>query len=269
MKYRLIIGESVENNIQNLKNKTMKHKTVIITGASSGIGKAIAKLFLDKGSNVVMNSSNMENLKTTYEEFGSPENAILVVGDISKKQVGEEIVRKAIEKFRTIDVLVNNAGVFQPKPFLDVENEDLNRFIDVNLKGTFFTSQAAIKQMLVQGGGAIINIGTVLVDHAIAGFPATAAVSSKGAIHALTRQLAAEFGKDNIKVNTIAPGTIRSPLQGKIGLADADSLAGLHLLNRIGEPKEIAEATYYLATADFVTGETINVAGGHTAGHAI
>ena len=232
----------------------MKNKTVIVTGASTGIGKAIAKLFIEKGNNVVMNSANEENLKVTYEEFGSPENAILVVGDISKKQVGEEIVTKAIEKFRTIDVLVNNAGVFQPKPFLEVEDEDLNRFIDVNLKGTFFTSQAAVRQMLTQGGGSIINIGTVLVDHAIAGFPATAPVSIKGAIHAFTRQLAAEFGKDNIKVNTIAPGTIRTPLQGKIGVEDADSLAGLHLLNRIGEPEEIAEAAYYLAAADFVTG---------------
>jgi NAD(P)-dependent dehydrogenase (short-subunit alcohol dehydrogenase family) len=247
----------------------MKGKTVVVTGASTGIGKAIAKLFIEKGSNVVMNSSNEENLKAAFVELGSPKNATTVAGDIAKKQVGEKIVKTAIEKFQTIDVLVNNAGVFQPKAFLEVEDEDLNRFIDVNLKGTFFTSQAAVKQMLTQGGGSIINIGTVLVDHAISGFPATAAVSSKGAIHAFTRQLAAEFGKDNIKVNTIAPGIIRSPLQGKIGVEDADSLAGLHLLNRIGEPEEIAEATYYLAEADFVTGETINVAGGHTVGHAI
>lgn len=247
----------------------MKNKTVIVTGASTGIGKAIARLFIEKGSNVVMNSSNEENLEAAFTEFGSPENAIIVAGDISKKEVGTALVEKAIEQFKTVDVLVNNAGVFQPKPFMDVEEEDLNRFIDVNLKGTFFTSQAAVKQMLKQAGGSIINIGTVLVDHAIAGFPATAAVSSKGAIHAFTRQLAAEFGKDNIKVNTIAPGIIRSPLQGKIGVEDADSLAGLHLLNRIGEPEEIAEATYYLAAADFVTGETINIAGGHTVGHAI
>lgn len=247
----------------------MKDKTVIITGASTGIGKAIAKLFIEKGSNVVMNSSNETNLKAAFLQLGSPENAIMVTGDISKKEVSDEIVKAAIEKFQTIDVLVNNAGVFQPKSFLDVENKDLDRFIGINLKGTFFTSQAAIKQMLIQGGGSIINIGTVLVDHAIAGFPATAAVSSKGAIHAFTRQLAAEFGKDNIKVNTIAPGIIRSPLQEKIGIEDADSLAGLHLLNRIGEPDEIAEATYYLASADFITGETINVAGGHTIGHTI
>ena len=112
-------------------------------------------------------------------------------------------------------------------------------------------------------------MGTVLVDHAIAGFPASAAVSSKGAIHTFTKQLAVEYGKDNIKVNTISPGIIRSPLQGKIGVDNADSLAGLHLLNRVGEPEEIAQAAYYLANADFVTGETINAAGGHTVGHAI
>ena len=247
----------------------MKNKTVIITGASTGIGKAIAKHFIEKGSNVVMNSFNEENLKKTYEEFDSPSNAVYFAGDISKRETGQNLVDLALRKFNSVDVLINNAGAFEPKPFLDVEDEDLNRFIDINLKGTFFTSQAAVKQMLTQGGGSIINIGTVLVDHAIGGFPATAPVSSKAAIHALTRQLAAEFGKNNIKVNTIAPGIIRSPLQAKMGVEDADSLAGLHLLNRIGEVNEVAEAAYYLATADFVTGETINIAGGHTVGHSI
>jgi len=247
----------------------MKNKTVIITGASSGIGKAIAKHFIEKESNVIMNSSNEENLKKTYVEFGSPSNAFYLAGDISKRETGQKLVALALEKFDSVDVLINNAGVFSPKPFLDVQEDDLDLFWNVNLKGTYFTTQAAIPQMLKQTKGSIINIGTVLVDHAIGGFPATAPLTSKGAIHALTRQLAAEFGKNNIKVNTIAPGTIRSPLQGKIGVEDADSLAGLHLLNRIGEVNEIAEAAYYLASADFITGETINLAGGHSVGHAI
>lgn len=247
----------------------MKNKTVIITGASTGIGKEIAKYFITRGSNVVMNSSNEENLRKAYDEFGSPANAIYLAGDISKQETGQNLIALAIKKFNSVDVLINNAGVFAPKPFLDVKEKDLDLYWNVNLKGTYFTSQAAIPQMIKQGNGSIINIGTVLVEHAIAGFPATAPLTSKGAIHSLTRQLAAEFGKNNIKVNTIAPGTIRSPLQGKIGIEDADSLAGLHLLNRIGETSEIAEAAYYLATANFVTGETINVAGGHTVGHAI
>lgn len=247
----------------------MNGKTVVITGASTGLGKAIAQLFINKGSNVVMNSSNEANLRAAYADLGSPSNVITIVGDIAQKHVGEQIVETAFERFHSVDVLINNAGVFQPKPFLEVEEQDLDHLLGVNLKGTFYTSQAAIKHMLEQGSGAIINIGTVLVEHAIAGFPAAAPSTSKGAIHALTRQLAAEFGKNNIRVNTIAPGIIRSPLQGKIGVEDADSLAGLHLLNRIGEPEEIAEAAYYLATSEFVTGETLNVAGGHVIGHAI
>lgn len=247
----------------------MKNKTVIITGASTGIGKAIAAYFVERESNVVMNSSNEDNLKKAYQELGSPSNAIYFAGDISNQNTGKELVRLAKETFNSVDVLINNAGVFAPKPFLDVQEEDLEFYWNVNLKGTYFTSQAAIAEMLKDKKGAIINIGTVLVDHAIGGFPATAPITSKGAIHSLTRQLAAEFGKNNIKVNTIAPGIIRSPLQGKMGVENADSLAGLHLLNRIGEANEIAEAAYYLASSDFITGETINVAGGHTVGHSI
>ncbi|ELR69520.1 3-oxoacyl-[acyl-carrier protein] reductase [Fulvivirga imtechensis AK7] len=247
----------------------MKAKTVIVTGASTGIGKAIAQLFMEKGSNVVINSFSKERLQDAYEEFGSPENVVMVAGDIGKKEVGQQLIDTAISHFKRLDVLINNAGVFQPKPFLEVQEHDLDQFLSTNLKGTYFASQAAVRQMLKQGEGSIINIGTVLVDHAIANLPATAPISSKGAIHALTRQLAAEFGKNNIKINTIAPGIIRTPLQGKVGVEDADSLAGLHLLGRIGEPEEVAQAAWYLANSEFITGEILNVAGGHTVGHAI
>lgn len=247
----------------------MKNKTVIITGASTGIGKEIAKYFIKKGSYVIMNSSNEENLKKAYEELNSPTKSAYLVGDISKPETSQKLVKLAIEKFKSIDVLINNAGVFSPKPFLDVKEKDLDLYWAVNLKGTFFASQAVIPRMIKQQNGSIINIGTVLVEHAIAGFPATAPITSKGAIHSLTRQLAAEFGKDNIKINTIAPGIIRSPLQGKIGIEDVDDLAKLHLLNRVGEVNEVAEAAYYLATSNFITGETINIAGGHSVGHAI
>ncbi|MDI9310512.1 MAG: SDR family oxidoreductase [Limnohabitans sp.] len=242
-------------------------KTIIVTGASSGIGKAIAKLFIEKGFNVVMNASNEENLNQAFQELGSPVNAIIVSGDISKKEVGQKLATSAIQKFGSVDVLINNAGVFAPKPFLDVQETDLDRFYSINLKGTYFATQAVIPTMLANNGGSIINIGTVLVDHAIAGFPASAPVISKGGVHALTKQLAAEFGRNNIKVNTIAPGIIRSPLQGKIGVENADGLAGLHLLNRIGETSDIAEMAFQLATSNFITGEIINVDGGHVAGH--
>lgn len=242
-------------------------KTVIVTGASSGVGKAIAQYFLEHGWNVVMNASNAENLQKTYDEFGSPTTAICVAGNIANKSTGELLVKTALDVFGSVDVLINNAGIFAPKPFLEVEEADIDRFYEVNLKGTFFTSQSAIREMLLTGGGSIINIGTVLVDHAIGGFPATAPVVSKGGVHALTNQLAAEFGKQNIRVNTLALGIIRSPLQAKIGVQDSDSLAGLHLLNRIGEGRNVAELAYSVATNDFISGEIINLDGGHIAGH--
>ncbi len=258
-------GESDTSKFRNYKAKHMK--TIIITGASSGIGKGIARLFIAQNWNVLLNSSSEEKLKRAFEEFGSPANTILVAGDIGEKSTGEKLVEAALQHFGTVDVLVNNAGIFEPKPFLDVEENDLDKFFKTNVKGTYFTSQAAIKAMLPKNEGLIINIGTVLVDHAIAGFPATAPLISKGGVHALTKQLAAEFGKNNIRVNTIAPGIIRSPLQSKIGVEDADSLAGLHLLNRIGEVEDIANACLYLANSNFVTGITLNVDGGHVAGH--
>lgn len=247
----------------------MKTQTVIVTGASTGIGKAIAGLFLQKGYNVVINSANEDNLRATFNELDNHEHVAMVIGDISKPATGQLLVETAVTRFGTVDVLVNNAGIFEPKPFLEVDEAHLDSFLNINLKGTYFTSQAAVKQMLKQGEGSIINIGTVLVDHAIGGFPATAPISSKGGIHALTKQLAAEFGPNNIRVNAIAPGIIRSPLQAKTGVTNADSLAGLHLLNRIGETSDVAELALYLAGSNFVTGEIVNLDGGHVSGHHI
>jgi len=247
----------------------MKTQTVIVTGASTGIGKAIAGLFLQKGYNVVINSANEDNLKATFNELDNHEHVAMVIGDISKPATGQLLVETAVTRFGTVDVLINNAGIFEPRPFLEVDEAHLDSFLNINLKGTYFTSQAAVKQMLKQGEGSIINIGTVLVDHAIGGFPATAPISSKGGIHALTKQLAAEFGPNNIRVNAIAPGIIRSPLQAKTGVTNADSLAGLHLLNRIGETSDVAELALYLAGSNFVTGEIVNLDGGHVSGHHI
>lgn len=245
----------------------MKTQTVIVTGASTGIGKAIATLFLESGHNVVINAANEVNLNATYQELGRHDRLALVVGDISKPETGRLLVETAVARFGAVDVLINNAGIFEPKPFTDVDEAYLDGFLSINLKGTFFTSQAAIRQMLKQGEGSIINIGTVLVDHAIGGFPGTAPVVSKAGIHALTKQLATEFGKNNIRVNTIAPGIIRSPLQAKNGISNADSLAALHLVDRIGETSDVAELALYLAGSNFVTGEIINLDGGHVAGH--
>lgn len=246
---------------------TMKSLSVVVTGASTGIGKAIAHHFLTHGHRVVINSSNQENLARTYRELGPSADLAMVVGDISDPAVGQRLIDTAVEQFGGVDVLINNAGIFAPKPFLAVKEADLDRFLGVNLKGTFFATQAAIRDMLQHGGGSVINFSTALVDHAVGGFPASAAVASKGSIHALTRQLATEFGKDNIRANTLSLGVIRTPLLTKMGVTDADSLAGMHLLNRIGELSDVTEMVYAVATSKFITGATINLDGGHVAGH--
>ena len=243
----------------------MKTQTVIVTGASSGIGKEIARYFLAKGDNVVINSNTADKLETTFKELGGGSNLAMVAGNVSDKKTGEKLVATAVEKFGAADVLVNNAGIFETKPFLEVDETYLDRFLTTNLKGTFFTTQAVIPQMLKQHGGVVINIGTPLVYHALGGVPITAPMSSKGAIHSLTLQLAAEFGKDNIRVNTIAPGTIRTPMHGD----DADKTAGLHLLNRVGEVEDVAEMVYTVAKSNFITGAIINVDGGAGAGHHV
>ncbi|MHA3789172.1 SDR family NAD(P)-dependent oxidoreductase [Flavobacterium hauense] len=241
----------------------MKKQTVIVTGAASGIGKGIAKYFLDRGDNVVINSLTPEALEKAYNEFGAGDNLAMVAGNVSDKQTGEKLVATAIERFGSADVLINNAGIFESKPFLEVDEAYLDKFLTTNLKGTYFTTQAVVPQMLRQQDGVVINIGTPLVNHGLGGWPATAPIASKGAIHALTIQLAAEFGKQNIRVNTVAPGVIRTPMHGD----KADQNAGLHLLNRVGEIDDVAEMVYIVAKSNFITGSIINVDGGKGAGH--
>lgn len=241
----------------------MKKQTVIVTGASSGIGLEIARYFLDRGDNVVINSQTESKLQQVYNELGAGENLAMVAGSVADKAVGEKLAKTAIEKFVSIDVLVNNAGIYENKPFLEVTEEYLDKFLTTNLKGTFFTTQSVIPQMQKQKDGVIINIGTPLVYHAIAQSPSTAPISSKGAIHALTLQLAAEFGKDNIRVNVVAPGLIRTPMHDK----SIDNNAGIHLINRIGEPQEIAQMVHAIAKNTFISGAIINADGGMGAGH--
>lgn len=250
---------------QSIENKPL---TAIVTGASTGIGYAVAKRLLEDGVNVVMAARTEEDLVKASEELSGIGNVAYVIGDVAERQTGERLAAKAVEEFGGVDILVNNAGVFNPKPFLETEEADLDRFFAINFKGSYFTAQAAVPEMKKRGGGAIINVGTVLVEHAIAGFPASAAVASKAALHSLTHQLAAELGKYNIRVSTISTGIIETPLQGKMGIDDADSLAGLHLLNRVGSPKDMADAVAMLAHNTFITGTTLRVDGGHAAGHA-
>ena len=246
---------------------TKNKKVAIVTGASSGIGFELAKTLLEKDYRVVMNSSNKQRLQKAYADLGQPEDAVIVAGDIAKAETGRKLVETAVEKFGRVDVLINNAGVFESRSFLEVDEAHLDKFLSIGLKGTYFTTQAAIPEMKKQGAGHVINIGTTLLDHALGGLPITAPMAAKGAIRAISAQLAAEFSKDNIRINTVAAGIIRTPMHAKDGVDNADSLAGLHLLGRVGETKDVASAVLYLLESDFVTGIELRVDGGHAAGH--
>lgn len=237
----------------------MKNETVLITGASDGIGYDIARGFYAQGANLVINARNTEKLAQAGRSLGHVERIATVPGDIGEKNTGAEMAQTAIDRFGRIDVLINNAGIFGLKPFLENTEEDLDRYIASNLKGTYFVSQAAVAKMKQQGHGSIVNIGTVLINHPAA----SAALVTKGGVHALTTNLAAELAADNIRVNAVAPGVIRTPIYGD---ADVDTFAGLALLNRVGEVQEITEAVMYLASATFTTGIILPVDGGYQNG---
>ena len=244
---------------------TTNINTILITGASSGMGLDIARGFLERGSNVVMNARNNEKLAAAARALGDENRIAIVPGDIGNKETGEKMVKSAVERFGSADVLVNNAGIFGMKPFLESTEEDLDKYIHINLKGTYFVTQAVVRQMKKQGGGSIVNIGTVLLTHSMAGVPASAALITKGGVHALTTSLASELAADNIRVNAVAPGIVRTPIYGD---ADVDAFGGVALMNRVGEVQEITEAVIHLATASFTTGVILPVDGGFVHGRA-
>ena len=244
---------------------TTKTQTALITGGSSGIGLDAARGFLAKGYNVVINGRDSKKLELAVKKLGNKDRIATVAGDIGDSETGAKMVQIAMERFGSTDVLINNAGIFGLKPFLDSTEEDVDQYININLKGTYFVTQAVARQMKKQGGGSIVNIGTVQIMHSSASIPASAALISKGGVHALTTSLASELAADNIRVNAVAPGVIRTPIYGD---ADVDAFGGIALMNRVGEVEEITDAILHLATANFTTGVILPVDGGYVHGRS-
>ena len=234
-------------------------KTAIVTGASQGIGAGLVEAFLKRGYNVVANSRHI----TRANPFAVAANVALIDGDIGDRTTATKIVDTAVSKFGGVEVLINNAGIFIPKAFTEYTTEDFEALVSTTLAGFLHVSQLVVKQMLKQKSGSIVNISTTLVDHPVAGIPATVQVMTKGSLDAVTRALAMEYASDGIRVNTVALGVIKTPMHKP---ETYEFLKGLHPVGRMGEIKEVVDAVLFLTDATFTTGEILHVDGGAHAG---
>ncbi len=234
-------------------------KVAIITGGSQGIGAGIVQAYRKLGYAVVANSRRITS---------SGEPCVLTVpGDIAAPETGGRLVDRALEHFGRVDTLVNNAGVFVAKPFTDYTDADFDLVTGVNLRGFFSVTRPAIAAMLRNDGtrrGHVVNISTSLVDHANSAVPSALASLTKGGLNSVTRSLAIEYAARGVRVNTVSPGIIRTPMHAE---ETCHTLAALHPVGRMGDVGDIVEAIAYLETAEFVTGEILHVDGGQSAGH--
>ena len=227
-------------------------KTVIVTGASQGIGAAVVQAFLDRDYNVVATARSISTAG-----FAPSSNLALVDGDISQAATAARVTQTAINQFGSIDHVVNNAGIFFGKPFTDYTIEEFHRFVTVNLDGFIFITQPSVRQMLSQGyGGSVTTITASLADNPIAGAPASVPMITKGGLNAITLSLANEYAKDKIRFNAVAPGVVDTPLHTGIS---PDFLKTRNPMGTISDPKDIAAAVVYLTEANHVTGEVLHV----------
>jgi NAD(P)-dependent dehydrogenase (short-subunit alcohol dehydrogenase family) len=231
-------------------------KVAIVTGASQGIGAGIADAFARAGYAVVATSRSIR-------PTGEP-GFLAVPGDIADAATAERVVEQARERFGRIDTLVNNAGVFIGRPFTDYTPDDFAVMVTVNLAGFFHITQRAIRQMVDQGGGHIVNVSTSLVDHARSAEPAALASLTKGGLDAVTRSLAIEYAARSVRVNAVSLGVIKTPLHDA---SEYEGMAAVHPLGRVGEIGDVVDGILYLEQAPFVTGETLHIDGGQAAGH--
>jgi NAD(P)-dependent dehydrogenase (short-subunit alcohol dehydrogenase family) len=237
-------------------SSSTQQKVAIITGASQGIGAGLAEAYRGRGYRVVLNSRTIKPTRSAA--------MLAIPGDVGDPQTAAQVVTAAIEHFGRIDTLINNAGIFIAKPFVDYSQADFASVVAVNLGGFFHITQRAATQMLRQGHGHIVGITTALVEQPLSAVPSALAGLTKGGLNAVTRALAIEYADKGVRVNAVAPGIIKTPMHP----AQAhDFLGSLHPMRRMGTVEEIVEAVLYLETAAFVTGEILHVDGGQHAGH--
>jgi NAD(P)-dependent dehydrogenase (short-subunit alcohol dehydrogenase family) len=240
-------------------NVTNKNQVAIVTGASSGMGLGITQALLQLGYHVVANSRNISKSR----DLKASSDLILVDGDISKMDSAIKVADAAIKHFNRIDLLVNNAGIYIRKPFSDYTTADFELMVSTNVAGYFFITQRVVTQMRKQKSGHIVGISTVLVDQPLAGATITLPVLTKSTIPAFNRALAMEFLTDGIRVNTISPGVVDTPMHAN---DDHEILKKLQPIPRLVQVSEIIDALLYLQSAPMVNGENIHIDGGAHAG---
>ena len=235
---------------------TERRKTIIVTGASQGIGAEIARLFMENDYNVVANSRRI----SYTNELPAAESLALVDGDIGLQATAQRLVATAIDRFGSVDALVNNAGIFSSKPFTDYAPEEIDALLATNVYGFIHTTQAVVRQMLTQeSGGSIVSITATIAEHPLAGFAASIPMITKGGVNAISRSLAMEYAQRGIRVNVVAPGVVDTPLLKGV---PQDYLRSLSPIGQIPVPSDIATAVLYLTQARQVTGEVLHVDGG-------
>lgn len=224
-------------------------KTAIITGASGGIGTGLVEGFLAEGYNVVATSKVM-NRKSTI-----PGSLIVLSGDIGKEQTAVDAVDAAIRNFGTIDVLVNNAGIFLKKPFTDFTVDDFEALVSINLLGFFYITQRVVRAMQKQKSGCVVSITAALADRPIAEDNGSVSMITKGGLNSATQNLAVEYGKDGIRFNAVAPGVVDTPMHRD------DPKDPLQSDIKKATVKDIVDAVLYLVQAGHVSGEILHVDG--------
>jgi NAD(P)-dependent dehydrogenase (short-subunit alcohol dehydrogenase family) len=233
-----------------------ERKTAIVTGGSQGIGAGLVKGFLERGYNVVANSRKIAKSGA----FEASDELALVDGNIAELATAARIVETALSRFKSIDALVNNAGIFFTKPFTDYTVEDFKSLVSTNLEGFLYVTQLSIKQMLAQKtGGSIVTITAALARNPIRGVTAAVPMITKGGLETITQHLAIEYAKDGIRVNAVAPGTVYTPLHRD---TPKDVMESLSPMGRPSTVKDITDAVMYLTDAATVTGDILYVDGG-------
>jgi NAD(P)-dependent dehydrogenase (short-subunit alcohol dehydrogenase family) len=232
------------------------NKVAVITGASQGMGAALVEAYRGRGYGVV---ATARSIRPTDDD-----QILVVPGDITDRKTAERAISEGLARFGRIDTLINNAGIFIAKPFTQYTEADYATILGVNLAGFFHITQFAIAEMEKHHSGHIVQITTSLIEHANSNVPSVLASLTKGGLSAATRSLAIEYAKIGIRVNAVAPGVINTPMHPA---ETHTQLAKLHPLGRMGKISEIVDAILYLESAAFVTGETIHVDGGQSAGH--